>query len=327
MATFNGERFIGRQLESLSRQTCLPTELVVQDDGSQDGTVEIVNAFARSAPFPVHVFVNATRLGYADNFLSACDRASGDLIAFCDQDDFWFPTKLERCSAELSRTGSALAVHQSVFIDETDQEIGLNREGIRESRVYYPFELHPWGFFSGFAEMFDAKLLKYIPPNKRPIDNVSFEGQLAHDRWVYMIANSLMKTVAIAEPLAYYRLHGKNASREFRPEGNLNSRKRVPNSVYYRKHADIARFNSRMFRDVASGGHKAAEKAAEHWNAIADHCERRARLYEGERRLQRLGRLGALAYRGAYLPYRLHGLGPRAFVRDVAEGILGLTVR
>src|SRR3954470_19575459 len=69
MATYEGERYIGEQLESLARQKLLPFELFVTDDGSTDGTLDILNAFSEGSPFPVRIFRNSTRLGYEENFL------------------------------------------------------------------------------------------------------------------------------------------------------------------------------------------------------------------------------------------------------------------
>jgi glycosyltransferase involved in cell wall biosynthesis len=62
MATYNGAPYIAEQLESFSRQTALPSELVITDDGSTDDTLAIIDAFAARAPFPVHVERNVKRL-------------------------------------------------------------------------------------------------------------------------------------------------------------------------------------------------------------------------------------------------------------------------
>ena len=97
MATYNGERFIGEQLESFLTQTILPTELVVTDDGSTDATLDIVASFAARAPFPVRIERNAENLGYQTNFMKAARLCSSDIIAFCDQDDIWLPRKIEIC--------------------------------------------------------------------------------------------------------------------------------------------------------------------------------------------------------------------------------------
>src|SRR5262245_6144046 len=94
MATFNGERFLRRQLSSLTEQTVNPSELIVTDDGSRDDTLTILLRFAKTAPFPVRIVQNETRLGYRANFMKAATLCSSDLIAFCDQDDVWEPKKL-----------------------------------------------------------------------------------------------------------------------------------------------------------------------------------------------------------------------------------------
>src|SRR4051794_20922903 len=95
MATFNGAKHIRDQLASLTQQTLIPAELVITDDRSTDETVSIVNDFARTAPFPVIIHSNSTRLGFRANFLKASALTSSALVAFCDQDDKWYPTKLK----------------------------------------------------------------------------------------------------------------------------------------------------------------------------------------------------------------------------------------
>ena len=89
MATYNGSRFIDEQLQSLNRQTVIPAELVITDDCSTDGTMDIVQQFARSARFPVRFERNSERLGYRANFMRAAQLCVSDVISFCDQDDIW----------------------------------------------------------------------------------------------------------------------------------------------------------------------------------------------------------------------------------------------
>src|SRR5690606_10993979 len=95
MATFNGARFLQAQLESLARQTYLPSQLVITDDRSEDGTVAIARRFSKSAPFEVVISVNEQRAGVTGNFDSALSHCNGDLVLPCDQDDVWFDGKVE----------------------------------------------------------------------------------------------------------------------------------------------------------------------------------------------------------------------------------------
>ena len=114
LATYNGEPFLMEQLESLAQQTLLPAELVVSDDGSTDKTIEIVREFAAHAPFDVVVLEHGARLNYRLNFRRAAKHCSGDLIAFCDQDDVWVPNKLERMVRVFSDSKVQLAYHNAV---------------------------------------------------------------------------------------------------------------------------------------------------------------------------------------------------------------------
>ena len=87
MATFNGEKYIQEQLDSIRQQTLCPYELVVCDDGSTDGTIDMIKEFSRTVPFSVRLYLNNNNLGFADNFLKCAALCKGDWIAFSDQDD------------------------------------------------------------------------------------------------------------------------------------------------------------------------------------------------------------------------------------------------
>ena len=98
MATYNGEDLLAEQLATLASQSLLPSELIVCDDASHDGTVRILETFASSAPFRVRVVQNSANLGWARALRRGVCLANSDLIALADQDDRWLPHKLE-CAA------------------------------------------------------------------------------------------------------------------------------------------------------------------------------------------------------------------------------------
>jgi glycosyltransferase involved in cell wall biosynthesis len=120
MCTYNGSRFLPEQLASIARQTRQPDEMVVSDDGSTDATAEIVENFARSAPFPVRFIRNPRNLGSTKNFEQAIGLCSCDLIALSDQDDIWMPDKLAR-QAEMFELDPSLGgvFTDAELIDET----------------------------------------------------------------------------------------------------------------------------------------------------------------------------------------------------------------
>ena len=95
MCTYNGARYLDSQMESILAQDYPLLEVIVQDDGSSDDTIDILHRYARRDS-RVHVFRNERRLGFNRNFHTAMLRARGELIAIADQDDIWFPQKVRR---------------------------------------------------------------------------------------------------------------------------------------------------------------------------------------------------------------------------------------
>lgn len=93
MCTYNGARFLREQLDSILNQTLLPAEIIVQDDGSSDETLDILKEYAAKTTL-VKIYQNEGAHGINSNFFTAMQRASGDLIALSDQDDIWEADKL-----------------------------------------------------------------------------------------------------------------------------------------------------------------------------------------------------------------------------------------
>ena len=92
MATYNGEKYIREQLESIIPQLRDDDELVVSDDASTDSTLDIVRSYNDPR---IKIFQNENH-GVAHNFENALRHASGDILYFADQDDVWLPGKLDK---------------------------------------------------------------------------------------------------------------------------------------------------------------------------------------------------------------------------------------
>ncbi len=118
LATFNGERYLGEQLESLRHQTQLPDELVVVDDASTDGTAAIIRDFARTAPFPINFIALSEHLGTCPTFEEGFRAAQGEVLVICDQDDRWQPEKIAVMAKRMAdRPDALLAFSDAVLID------------------------------------------------------------------------------------------------------------------------------------------------------------------------------------------------------------------
>ena len=110
MATYNGEKYLKEQIDSILAQTYPIHELIIQDDGSTDNTVAIAKSYAKRYPV-VKVFENQHNLGLNQNFKTAVMRATGDFVALSDQDDVWYKDKLERQIAAISNRDICSSAH------------------------------------------------------------------------------------------------------------------------------------------------------------------------------------------------------------------------
>ena len=329
MATYNGSSFLAEQLASIEQQTVPPAELVAADDGSTDGTVEILRAFAARAPFPVRVIINQHNVGYAENFLNACRYATTELIALCDQDDVWGRHKLEVSQRELLRSGASLVVHPVHLISTSGEHVGLFSQGIRRRRVAPPLTSDPWGVYYGFTMMFRRELLDLIAPEGRGPHTFEHRGLLSHDLWIYFLATSLRATVEIPTRLAGYRQHSSNQTPHLGPR----SLQRLTSSLG--KAVDpgvprnqIAQHRAEMLAEAAGKAAPAdaivMRRAAAFWTSVALHENRRLGLYGHDRAIQRLVHWASLLGRGGYASYRRGGLGGRLAVKDLLAGVLDL---
>jgi len=211
MGTYNGSTYLNDQLESLARQSLLPSELVICDDSSTDNTVEILEQFKKRAPFPVRIHVNSVRLGWRENFMNCAQMTKGDLIAFCDQDDVWNENKLERCEAEFHHANTLLVMHAGEMVDAKLEVLGGKKPDIRITRLFHPLQTYPYiSFHAGCGMVFSAKLVHDFSSFRRPRCFTAQSEIIAHDYWIYFLARILGDIKLISEPLIKYRVHGKN---------------------------------------------------------------------------------------------------------------------
>ena len=229
LATHNGARYLAEQLESLAKQTLPPFELIVSDDNSSDATVQIVSDFAKTAPFPVKLKVNAPALGFRANFIAGIDMAAGAWIAFCDQDAVWRPEKLERVAAFAGDPRVTMIVHQAALIDQDGATTGAFDQGISKTTQHKPLHLGVWDTYFGFSIIVRRKVLEHVDPARRFVDFIDPRHRIAHDRWAGFLAQMLGETVEIAEHLVSYRQHESNVY------GADGKPPRLPRSDFYER--------------------------------------------------------------------------------------------
>lgn len=141
LCTYNGEKYLPAQLQSLLTQSQYPSEMWVLDDESQDRTWELLLEFQARAPFPVHLHRNSQNFGPGPNFLQGLHRMQSDWTLFCDQDDLWHQHKIAAFAQCLGQNPQAQMIYSDAdLIDSSGntlphslwQSLGFNPQAQME---------------------------------------------------------------------------------------------------------------------------------------------------------------------------------------------------
>lgn len=220
LCTHNSSRFISAQIASILDQSVLPTEVVVSDDASTDGTVELIEQIfhERQTPVVLRVLRNPSPLGVTANFEQAVLACRQPLIALSDHDDVWLPDRIAGDLPLFEADPDLLLVHSdAVLIDETGQPIGANlheslsirdseREELGTGRAFEVYLRR--NLVTGAATMFRSELLALAVP---------FPPEWVHDEWLGVIAAAQGGARMSDRAVLLYRQHGSNVIGVRRP--------------------------------------------------------------------------------------------------------------
>lgn len=214
LATYNGEKYLRKQLDSLLAQDYKSFIITIRDDGSTDGTREIIDMYLESSPEKVKLLESKTEYkSVRSNFSELLKNATGDYIAFCDQDDIWEKTKLTKEMNAMIRVESAAGGRVPVLIHSDLAVVDEMLNPIAPSYMAYA-NIKPEKFTlkRALAEncvksctvIINAPMLslcKHIPDNAISID-----------WWLTINAAAFCKMGYVKEPLVKYRQHPGNFS-------------------------------------------------------------------------------------------------------------------
>ncbi len=291
MATYNGSRFLGEQLESLGRQQRLPRELVVVDDGSRDDTLQVVRSFAQGAPFPVRIYSNGENLGYGETFLKAASLCEGEWIAFCDQDDVWLPEKIRTLEQALGEDPSLnVIIHNALVCNEDLKPLGF----WRGMRLYHfhgrdhlsAGQLSPYRVFIGCCISVKRSFLEDFPVSIRAA-SAQERSLLSHDLWVMVLASAFGGVRLMPEPLLLYRRHEQSATlnRRYRLRHRLASI-REPLEPWHHDAAIMYANFAEYLRKVAA--HRPGSQSTGYFPDSIKDAVRRFELHSNEERQRTL---------------------------------------
>lgn len=209
LATHNGQAYLAEQLDSVLNQTYQDFRILIQDDGSRDGTLEIIREYCEAFPEKVRLCGEGRPPGgAARNFLSLAAQAEGDYVAFCDQDDVWLADKLEismRAMGELEAAdGGKEAALVFSGVCPVDQELRrLRPSGKKEEEPLRFAAMLVQNRASGCTMLCNRALYTRLGNYDSRI--------LMHDWWTALVASALGRTLYLPQELVLYRQHGANA--------------------------------------------------------------------------------------------------------------------
>jgi glycosyltransferase involved in cell wall biosynthesis len=215
MAVFNGERYLLEQIDSILAQLTDEDELIIVNDCSSDGTLELIRSIGDPR---IHVLNNESNVGPVVSFERAISRAKGRYIFLSDQDDVWKPNKVAAI-CEIFESSNCLVVVSDANIVNADRTVSLGSFfSLRQSGPGFWANLYKNGFVGCcMALRFDTKA--FILPFP---DNFGL-----HDEWIGLCASVAGHVIFCEQELMDYRRHEQNFSQLVR--GSLGSmmRKRL----------------------------------------------------------------------------------------------------
>ena len=244
LATHNGGKHLEKQLDSLLQQTLLPGEIVISDDGTTDGTWDLLQHYARKNQIIKVLQTNSS--GINENFQNALSACRGEYIAFCDQDDIWEEDKLARIGAEFS-DGVLLAYGKSILIDAGDRPIPVVSEKYLGFDHYRTGHLPYYFIFSNCISGHTMMIRKSLADTALP-----FPKNCMYDHWLALIASVKSDIVHIPEAITYHRIHSSNATNN--QEKNRERKRQKPKRLKQKKFADQRAAILLRFKKVLSDG-------------------------------------------------------------------------
>lgn len=268
LATYNGARYIREQIDSIYAQTYLDWTMYVHDDGSTDGTKEILTEYAKEKSNFV-VLDYPSQKGAANNFFSLLERVDADYYFFADQDDVWMNNKIAVCMNRMNRmetecNGAPVLVCCDAMVADDDMNV------VSPSLWQYS-GTHPeflTDFDAAAATPFVTGCTMLINRKAKEVvewDKINFATM--HDAFITLCVLKHNGVVSpVFDSLMFYRQHGDNT---------LGAFSRSKSSIAYKiKHvSNLLEINYRLLRMLHAIGYGSIFKFLKYKNIYKDRCK------------------------------------------------------
>ena len=208
MATYNGEKYIGEQINSIINQTYTNWNLLIRDDGSKDKTLNIIKKYEKMDNRIILIRDNKDNLGFVKNFEELLKKSRTEFVMFSDQDDYWLENKIEKYvevieKLDKKKLEKPLLIHSNSYI--CDKNLKILEEKFIDSNIAGEKKSKSIFFYyivQGATVLINRNLIKKVIPFS---NNVKL-----HDRYFHLISEFLGNRIFINESLMKYRQHGNN---------------------------------------------------------------------------------------------------------------------
>lgn len=242
LSTYNGEKFISEQLDSLLAQQEVDVRILIRDDGSTDSTLHIIENYKNAYPDLIHI-KSGPHKGFSGSFYSLACEAAGDsdYYAFCDQDDVWLPDRLETA---VSMIDSDSPIPEMYFSNAT-----LTDSELRPVRSLYDDFSFPQLMSMRMTDNPSVGCTIVFNKKAREYFIMADENKIIyHDFWMYLICSYLGKVIYDDRCSVLYRQHKDNVmGRMDKKKVWINRIKKMKHKLHLREYA--ASELSRLFGD------------------------------------------------------------------------------
>ena len=239
MATYNGEKYLVEQLDSIINQTYHNWNLLIRDDNSTDRTLEIIQDYQKKDNRIKLLKDNKGNLGIVKNFEELLKNSESEFIMFSDQDDIWVENKLDMYLKMIEKIkNKGFMIHSDAILFDKNKSNILKDTFISKKAINKGLENVFFNYFVQGATILISKEIKnFILPFPKEV--------YLHDRYIHLISELFFERIFVNKALIYYRQHGdnqigaKNTIRELLSKRYFDERDRQLIKVIYNKYGSL----------------------------------------------------------------------------------------
>lgn len=205
MSTYNGEKYLSQQIDSIINQTFTSWELYIRDDGSTDRTIDIIKKYTVNEP-RIKLFNEGVsrNLGVTRSFLKMLEKTDAEYYMFSDQDDVWLPSKVKDTLGKMQEYDGHTPVCVYTNLQSVDRYLNPIRQVIAKPWQAFPYMLFTNNAY-GCTMMINQPLKDLVKFKKLDYDRVVW-----HDYWLALLASLFGNLVCLNKPTILYRQHEGN---------------------------------------------------------------------------------------------------------------------